>query len=317
MYPAWTTTVEKVDENTYHGSGPGGDEFVIRPDLNREFLTKCITHRLCVISQHCFTTDNGNSIYVICVTSLIMVESEQPTYALSTEGSGREKLRAVGIAIGLTILAVLFSAVVGVLFAVPLFVLGFEFESTVVFVTLLLGGQVGFFAAGYLYVRRYDLEVRTAQLNRRDLMYAGGGTVVALVFASVMGVVMEVIGLTPESVLEEFVTADPLILIWLALLSIVVVAPAEEYLFRGVIQGRLRKTFTPVGAILGASLLFGSIHFGNSVGSLGTVVGWALLIAGVGVIMGAIYERTNNLIVPIIAHAVYNFFLFIVGYLLL
>jgi hypothetical protein len=37
MYPAWTTEVEKVDENTYYGTGPGGDEFVIRPDLNQKF----------------------------------------------------------------------------------------------------------------------------------------------------------------------------------------------------------------------------------------------------------------------------------------
>jgi hypothetical protein len=37
IYPAWTTEVEKVDENTYHGTGPGGDEFVIRPELNRKF----------------------------------------------------------------------------------------------------------------------------------------------------------------------------------------------------------------------------------------------------------------------------------------
>ena len=37
LYPAWTTKVEKVDDNTYHGTGPGGDEFVIRPELNQTF----------------------------------------------------------------------------------------------------------------------------------------------------------------------------------------------------------------------------------------------------------------------------------------
>lgn len=246
-----------------------------------------------------------------------MGKSELTTHASTTTGTGREKLQAIGIAAGLTILALLLSALVGVLFAVPLFVLGFDFESTVVLITLLLGGQMGFFATGYLYAHRFDLEVRIVRPSRRDLSYAGGGTVVALVFATVMGAVMNLLGMTPESVLDGLVTADPLILIWLALLSIVVVAPAEEYLFRGVIQGRLRNTFTPLGSILGASLLFGSMHFGNWVGSLGTVVGWALLITGVGIIMGVVYERTNNLIVPIIAHAVYNFFLFTAGYLLM
>ncbi|WP_255169516.1 CPBP family intramembrane glutamic endopeptidase [Natrononativus amylolyticus] len=245
-----------------------------------------------------------------------MGESGHAADAPPTTG-GRGKIRAVGVAVGLTVLALILSGVVGVLFAVPLFVLGFDFESTAVFVTLLLGGQIGFFAAGYLYVRRYGLAVRLARPDRRDLSYAAGGTIVALVFATGASIVLEFLGLTPESVLEGFVTADPLILIWLALLSIVVVAPAEEYLFRGVIQGRLRNTFGPASAIVVASLLFGSMHFGNWTGSLATVVGWALLITGVGVVMGVLYERTNNLTVPIIAHAVYNCFLFIAGYLLL
>jgi uncharacterized protein len=245
-----------------------------------------------------------------------MVEVEQSKHAPPPTSTGRKKIRAVAVAIGLTLLALLLSAIVGLIFAIPLFVLGFEFESTAVLITLLLGGQLGFFGAGYLYVRRYGLPVNIARPNRGDLSYAVGGTIGALVFATVAGVVMELLGLTPESALEGFITVDPLVLIWLAFLSIFVVAPAEEYLFRGVIQGRLRNTFTPAGAILAASLLFGSMHFGNWVGSLATIVGWALLIAGVGVIMGILYERTNNLVVPIIAHAAYNFFLFTVGYLL-
>lgn len=103
-------------------------------------------------------------------------------------------------------------------------------------------------------------------------------------------------------------------LLWLAVLSILVVAPAEEYLFRGVVQGRLRNSFGPAGAILAASLLFGSLHFGNWVGSPGTLVGWGLLIAAVGVVMGVLYELTGNLAVPIVAHGAYNFVLFTVGF---
>lgn len=37
LYPAWTSEVEEVGEGTYLGTGPRGDEFVIRPELNREF----------------------------------------------------------------------------------------------------------------------------------------------------------------------------------------------------------------------------------------------------------------------------------------
>lgn len=246
-----------------------------------------------------------------------MVESEHTVNASNTDNNRRSRLQAVSVAIGLMVLALILSTVVGGIFAIPLFALGFDFDSTIMLVTLLLGGQLGFFAAGYLYARRYGLPIHLTRPDRRDLAYTLGGTIGALVFATGMSLVLEFIGLTPVSALEEFITEDPLVLIWLALLSVLVVAPSEEYLFRGVIQGRLKNTFTPAGAIIGASLLFGSMHFANWIGSPATIVGWALVIAGVGVIMGILYERTSNLFVPIMAHAVYNFFLFTVGYLLL
>jgi uncharacterized protein len=227
------------------------------------------------------------------------------------------QLRAVGVGVGLTLMALIFSGIFGLLIAVPMFIIGFDFENTAVLVALLLGGQIGFFAAGYLYARRYGLTVPIARPSRNDLKYTGVGIVSALVFATIAGGVLGWLGLTPEAVLGEVITENPVMAIWLIVLSIFVVAPAEEYLFRGVIQGRLRKTFTAPVAILVASLLFGSLHFGNYVGSLGTVVGWTLLIAGVGVIMGVIYERTGNLTVPVIAHAVYNVVLFGIGYLML
>lgn len=227
------------------------------------------------------------------------------------------KVRALGVALGLTIAATVFSAIVGVLIAIPLFVLRLDIESPAVIVSLLLGGQVGFFAVGYLYVRRYSVSIPIERPKRRDLGYAIGGAIAALVFATVAGSVLTWFGLTPGAVLEEIITQNRIVALWLALLSIVVVAPIEEYLFRGVVQGRLRQAFSKPSAIVLASLLFGSLHFGNYVGSVSTVVGWSLLIAGVGVIFGSIYERTNTLLVPIIAHALYNTVLFIAGYVAL
>lgn len=245
-----------------------------------------------------------------------MDQPEQtPAARTDDTSSGRAKLRAIGVAIGLVILALVLSALVGVLVAVPLFIAGLDIENTAVFVVLLVGGQIGFFAAGYLYVRRYDLAVPIDRPEPRDLGYAVVGVVAALGFATGAGAVMTRVGLVPNAALEEIVTQDPTIALWLAVLSILVVAPAEEYLFRGVIQGRLRETFTAPAAILTASLLFGAMHFGNYIASVETIVAWSLLIAGVGVIFGVIYERTNTLFVPILAHAAYNAFLFTIGYL--
>lgn len=237
----------------------------------------------------------------------------QTTSSLSVKKK-TSKVRALGVALGLTIAATGFSAIVGVLIAIPLFVLQLDLESSAVLVSLLIGGQIGFFAVGYLYVRHYAVSIPIERPERRDLGYAIGGAIVALVFATAAGRILTWFGLTPGSVLEEIITQNPIVALWLALLSITVVAPIEEYLFRGVIQGRLRQTFSAPSAIVLASMLFGSLHFGNYVGSLSTVVGWSILIAGVGVIFGSIYERTNTLLVPIIAHALYNTVLFIAGY---
>lgn len=247
-----------------------------------------------------------------------MVQSEQSPATTPPRSTGRKgKIRAIGIAIGLTIAALVSSTIFSLLVAIPLFVTGLDITSTVVIVSLLIGGQIGFFATGYLYTRRYGLPILIKRPGRRDLSYAAGGIVAALVFATGAGVVLDWFGLMPEAVIEELVTQNPIVAIWLAILSIIVVAPAEEYLFRGVIQGRLRQTFSAPSAIIIASLLFGSLHFGNYVGSLSTVLGWSFLIAGVGVVFGVLYERTNTLTVPIIAHAVYNTILFTVGYFML
>jgi len=100
-------------------------------------------------------------------------------------------------------------------------------------------------------------------------------------------------------------------------LSIVLVAPAEEFLFRGVIQGRLRRSLGPVGAVVGSSLLFGSLHLGNYTGETAAVVAGAVLIACVGTVFGTLYERTQNLVVPIVAHGVYNTILMVLSFLTL
>ncbi|MFC7137901.1 type II CAAX prenyl endopeptidase Rce1 family protein [Halobaculum litoreum] len=79
-------------------------------------------------------------------------------------------------------------------------------------------------------------------------------------------------------------------------------------------SGRLRRAFGPVGAVAGASLLFGSLHLANYTGALAAVVVGVLLIAVVGSVFGALYERTGNLATAVIAHGVYNAVLFLGSY---
>ena len=99
------------------------------------------------------------------------------------------------------------------------------------------------------------------------------------------------------------------------LVSLLIVGPVEEVLFRGVVQGRLRAAFGPVPAIVGASLLFGSLHLVNYSGNPVSVVAGALMIAAVGSVFGTVYELSDNLAVPVLVHAIYNVVLLVSSYL--
>lgn len=217
--------------------------------------------------------------------------------------------------ISLTIAAFIVSLVAGVAFIVPMFVLGYDLEATAVLLGATAVGQVAFLVVGYAYVRVRDVPVPVDVPSRSDVLAVLGGTTVALVLATGLSALLLVLDLLPESVIGEIAVSDPVFLLGLAALSVVIVAPAEELLFRGAIQGRLRDRFGPVPAILGSSLLFGSLHLANYTGSFRRVFAGALLIVVVGTVFGTVYEYTGNLAVPIVTHATYNVVLLVIAYL--
>lgn len=224
-------------------------------------------------------------------------------------------LRTVLEVIGLTLVAFVVSLLVGITFIVPLFALGYDIETTPVLVGTTVASQLGFLAVGYGYVRYRRVTVPIAVPSRRDLGYIVGGCILALVAAVGLSYVLAVLDLVPESVIEDAGSDDSTFFLALAALSVVLVAPTEELLFRGAIQGRLRIQFGPAAAIAGASLLFGSMHLANYGGNVLAIVAGALLIAGVGSVFGMVYERTDNLVVPILVHAIYNVVLLVTSYL--
>ena len=82
-------------------------------------------------------------------------------------------------------------------------------------------------------------------------------------------------------------------------------SPAEELLFRGVVQGLLRRAYGVIPGILGASAIFGLVHYSALVAA-GSAGGYVVLAIGSGVILGILYEYTENLLVPIIVHSAWN-----------
>ena len=93
----------------------------------------------------------------------------------------------------------------------------------------------------------------------------------------------------------------------LGAVTIVIVPMGEEMLFRGVLYPWIKQAGFPRLALWGTSLIFAAIH-GSLVAFLPLLV-LALLFTG-------LYEKTNNLLAPISAHAFFNAVNFAMLYLL-
>lgn len=80
----------------------------------------------------------------------------------------------------------------------------------------------------------------------------------------------------------------------------------EEMLFRGVVQEAIGQRFGAIMGVLSASVLFGLAH---------SITQTYAMVAGlIGLYLGLLLFWTDNLLVPIVTHALYD--LFALGYLL-
>lgn len=107
------------------------------------------------------------------------------------------------------------------------------------------------------------------------------------------------------------------VLLLLVPVMLFVVGPVEEILYRGAVQGRLRESLGPIPAILIASAIFAVAHVlaltGGLVGRMATI----MILFIPGILLGATYEYTRNLTVPVIIHGLYNSTLLILAYVAL
>ena len=72
----------------------------------------------------------------------------------------------------------------------------------------------------------------------------------------------------------------------------------EELLFRGVIQNGLGGIAGPVAALLATSLLFGLVH--------ALTPAYFMLTTLAGLYLGGLYMATDNLLLPILVHFLYD-----------
>ena len=101
----------------------------------------------------------------------------------------------------------------------------------------------------------------------------------------------------PDFMLEVYATADPRILLWVAL---VVLAPLfEELLFRGFLIPGLEASWGGAAAVGVSGLLFAVIHFQYDLFDMAGVL-------GLGLLFGAARVTTRSTLLPMALHAGVN-----------
>lgn len=91
----------------------------------------------------------------------------------------------------------------------------------------------------------------------------------------------------------------------IALLATAIIAPVfEEILFRGIVQGELMKIMRPWAAILTQGVIFGAAH---------GVLFQSLFAGGVGIVLGIIYYKTNDIKTAMICHGIFNYAVILTG----
>ncbi len=214
-----------------------------------------------------------------------------------------------GMALGIAVLLLSFFAIF-----VPL---GIEPSPTDSLVLSLVAVQgIAFPGIAVLYFRYKKRSLRefipVSAPSLRDVGLVLVAWIGALVLVAVgANIVIQLLGTEPASnSAAETAAENPEFIPFLIPLVFLLNAPGEELLFRGVIQGLLRERFGAVGAILLATSAFAPIHITALIGDLQAGLVTITILSIPSIIFGAVYEWTDNLLVPTLVHALYNATLF-------
>ena len=229
--------------------------------------------------------------------------------SVSTTGSSNSALATV-IGLYVAIFVGFTAFLAAVLVALP----SLEIPASNPIALVLLGivPQFAMLTVGYWYMTRRMNGVPVRIPSGRQLGVVIGGTVAAIVVAIGFEVVRSVLGVAQApTVVTQAGEQNPRVFVLVALLSVLVVGPAEEFLFRGAFQGKLRTVSGPVVSIGVPAVLFGLLHVSNYLFAgeplLSGALWFAILTITVnGIIFGVIFEWTNNLVVPILIHGLFN-----------
>ncbi|WP_017343789.1 CPBP family intramembrane glutamic endopeptidase [Halorubrum sp. T3] len=229
---------------------------------------------------------------------------------------------AVATALLLGVLGPVIALASGVaIFAIDAAVGGLSLTASVV-LTLIFGQYVAFggLAVGYLAWRGFDREGIVSYLGVRvpSLKEVGivlGSWVVILVLILVISTIVQLLGTeTAANQSAELAMGNPAIIPLFIAASFLVIGPCEEILYRGVVQGRLRESLPAAPSILLSAAIFATIHVMALTGGLSARLTTVSILFVPSLVFGAVYEYTENLVVPALLHGLHNAVIFTVLY---
>ncbi|QLG49910.1 CPBP family intramembrane glutamic endopeptidase [Natrinema halophilum] len=233
-------------------------------------------------------------------------------------------LRSTLVAIGLTIFGLL-GAAIATLPAVlvdPMLAKGVAAASIEGQTLYMILNFVGMALAGAIYLAATGrgwsyVDFRLPSTTGWIYVLVGMGASIAFLF--VVNIVVQLLSLpAAESEVVAIVGQDQTMILIMIGIVVFFNAPAEEFLFRNVVQKRLYEAFTRMQSVLLASTIFALVHFPMYVAladSIAATLTSLAIMFGGAIIFGTLYVKTRNLVVPIAAHAALNAFQFGVLYL--
>ena len=224
-------------------------------------------------------------------------------------------LRAIGGAFAVVVLVVLVASIAVSLGYPLLDAAGIGRESALGLALRSAFQFVGFGVAGvgYLVVTDQTDLVPIRYPTRRDLKWLIGGLAGLLALYVAATAVLSAMGIEgAESAIVAEGSDQPIYFLYLVPVTILLVGPTEELIFRGIVQGQFRRAYgTPV-AVAAASAIFAAVHLSSYSGDgLLATLGTVLILGGV---LGIVYEKSENLVVPAVVHGLFNTVQFVTVY---
>jgi membrane protease YdiL (CAAX protease family) len=180
----------------------------------------------------------------------------------------------------------------------------------VISTVMLQGVTFGLLAIGYLKLSGLGFDfLALRRPTIRDAGWIVGGLFIFFILYVGMNLIISTLSVpVAENRVAQIGGQNPDVLLLLVPFSLLLIGPGEELLFRGLIQGTLRRAFQPISSIFLSSAIFAVSH-ATALSGDGQLTYMAIVFV-LALVLGATYEYAENLVIPAVIHGIYNAALF-------